>query len=72
MVEAPGNSVMTGPILSSTVIIWLAVLTLPHRSTAVHVRVTVYSCAQAPGVVVSAEVKSTAPPQPSVAVGVAN
>ena len=72
MVEEPGNAVMTGPILSSTIIVWLAVVMLPQRSTAVQVRVTERSFGQAPGVVVSAEVKSTAPPQASVAVGVAN
>ena len=48
-----------------------AVETLPQPSAAVHVLVTLYEPAQAPGVVTSAEVKVNALPQASVAVAVA-
>ena len=44
---------------------------LPHKSVAVHVRVTLYSPAQVPFTVVSSKV-NVALPQPSVVVGVAN
>src|SRR6266496_1253877 len=72
MVEGPGSAEMTGAVLSSTVMVWLAVLALPHGSVAVQVRVTECSCGQEPGVVTSAKVRVAVPPQPSVAVGVAN
>src|SRR6266498_4744654 len=71
MVEGPGSAEMTGAVLSSTVMVWLAVLELPHGSVAVQVRVTEYSCGQEPGVVTSAKVRVGDPPQASVAVGVA-
>src|SRR6266542_4116940 len=71
MVEGPGSAEMTGAVLSSTVMVWLAVLGLPHGSVAVQVRVTEYSCGQEPGVVTSAKVRVGVPPQASVAVGVA-
>src|SRR6266511_1127833 len=71
MVEGPGSAEMTGAVLSSTVMVWLAVLGLPHGSVAVQVRVTEYFCGQAPGIVTSAKVRVGVPPQASVAVGVA-
>src|SRR6266545_3926288 len=71
MVEGPGNAEITGAVLSSTVMVWLAVLELLHGSVAVQVRVKEYSCGQEPGVVTSAKVKVGVPPQASVAVGVA-
>src|SRR6266498_2343801 len=71
MVDGPGSAEMTGAMLSSTVMVWLAVLELPHGSVAVQVRVTEYSCGQEPGVVTSAKVRVGVPPQASVAVGVA-
>ena len=43
---------------------------MPHGSIAVQVRFTEYACGQEPGVVSSANVKVTVPPQASVAVGV--
>ena len=43
---------------------------MPQGSVAVQVRFTEYACGQEPGVVSSANVRVTAPPQASVAVGV--
>ena len=71
MVEGPGSAEMTRAVLSSTLMVWLAVLELPHGSVAVQVRVTEYFCGQEPGVVTSAKVIVGVPPQASVAVGVA-
>jgi len=71
MVEGPGSVEMTGAVVSVTLMVWLAVLELPHGSVAVQVRVTEYFCGQEPGVVTSAKVKVGVPPQASVAVGVA-
>ncbi len=71
MVVDPGSAEITGAVLSSTMIVWLAVLELPHGSVAVQVRVTECSCGQEPGVVTSAKVRVGVPPQASVAVGVA-
>ena len=45
---------------------------MPHGSVAVQVRVTEYACGQEPGVVTSAKVRVTFPPQASVVVGVVN
>src|ERR1051325_2920559 len=47
------GQVTTGPVVSTTRMVWLAVLALPHASVAVHVRVTEYWPAQVPGVVTS-------------------
>ena len=44
---------------------------MPHGSVAVQVRFTEYACGQEPGVVTSAKVRVTFPPQASAAVGVA-
>ena len=49
-----------------------AVELFPHASVAVHVRVTLYVPAQAPGVVTSFYVNVNALPQLSVAVATAN
>ena len=43
---------------------------MPQGSVAVQVRFTEYPCGQEPGVVTSAKVKVTVPPQESVTVGV--
>ena len=43
---------------------------MPQGSVAVQVRVTEYFCGQLPGLVTSAKVRVTVPPQASVAVGV--
>ena len=45
---------------------------MPHASVAVHVRVTLYVPAQAPGIVISLEVNVNALPQASMAVATAN
>ena len=58
-------------MLSSTVIVCAAVVVLPQPSFAVHVLLTLYSVAQAPFVVISAEVNVVLP-QPSLAVGELN
>jgi len=41
IVVGPGSAVITGPVVSCTLITWLAVATCPHASVAVHVLVTV-------------------------------
>ena len=71
MVVGPGSAEMTGAVLSSTMMVWLAVLELPHGSVAVQVRVTERFCGHDPGVVTSAKVRVAVPPHASVAVGVA-
>src|SRR6266542_1298793 len=71
MVVGPGSAEMTGAVLSSTVMVWLAVLELPHGSVAVQVRVTECFCGQAAGEGTSAKVSVAVPPQAAVAVGVA-
>ena len=40
-VIGPGTFAITGGVVSSTLIIWIAVVLLLHSSVAVHVRVTV-------------------------------
>ncbi len=70
MAEGPGNPEMTGGIVSSTLMTCDAVAVLPHPSSAVQVRVIVYSFGQAPLVVTSAKV-NVGSAQLSVAVGVA-
>ena len=72
IVDGAGSEAITGAVVSVTVIVCEAVATLPQTSVAVHVRVTAYEPAQAPGVVTSLKVKVTWPPQPSVAVACAN
>ena len=72
IVAGAGNAAITGAVVSSTLMVCVAVDELPQASVAVHVRVTEYEPAHAPFVVTSLEVRVTSPPQPSVAVGVAN
>src|SRR5688572_8717725 len=71
IVAAGGTEVNTGAVLSSTVIVCVAVAVLPQASVAINVLVTVYSLAQVPGVEASVDVIATVP-QASVAVGVPN
>ena len=65
-----GNSLMTGAVLSITLIICDVVEALPQSSVAVQVRVTLYICGHVPGVVTSPKVNETVASQASVAVGV--
>ena len=69
IVVGPGSGDMTGGMVSSTLIVWVAVEVLPHSSVAVQVRVILYSLGQLPLVVTSAEV-NIGVPQLSVTVGV--
>ena len=69
MVDGAGNAEITGGVVSTTLMTWEAVDTLPHASVAVHVLVIVYAPGQLPGIVTSAKVK-VGVPQLSVAVGV--
>ena len=69
MVCGPPTPVITGAVLSSTVMICDAVELLPQASVAVHVLVTLYSCGQEPGVVTSACVRVGLAVQLSDAVG---
>jgi hypothetical protein len=69
IVEGPGNPEITGGKVSSTLIVWDAVAVFPQPSSAVQVRVILYSFGQVPFVVTSANVK-VGTPQLSVAVGV--
>lgn len=55
MVTFPGQ-VITGGVLSSTLIVCTQVEVLPHPSVADHVRVIVSSCGQAPATITSLEV----------------
>ena len=57
MVLGAGSEAITGAVLSSTLIVWLAVDEFPHASVAVQVRVTEYSCAQVPVVVASTKAR---------------
>src|SRR5436309_15830738 len=59
-------------VVSTTLMVWLAVLLLPQWSVAVQVRVTLLACGQAPGVVTSAKVRVGLGSHASVAVGVVN
>ena len=63
------GSLAVGAVLSSTVMSWTPVLALPESSVAVQVRVTLYSCGHAPGVVTSAKVIVGEASQASRAVG---
>ena len=69
ILEGPGNPERTGGIVSSTLMVCVAVAVLPQSSVAVQVRVMLNSLGQVPLVVTSANVK-TGVPQLSVAVGV--
>ena len=72
IVLAAGSEPITGPVVSTTVIVCDFVLLLPQWSVAVHVRVTEYPCPQLPAVVTSAKVSEGVPSHASVAVGEAN
>src|SRR5947199_4875381 len=72
MVLGPGNAEITGAVVSTTLMVWLATLLLPQWSVAVQVRVTLLPCGQDPGVVTSAKVSVGLGSHASVAVGVAN
>src|SRR5206468_11351287 len=63
---------ITGAVVSTTWITWLAVELLLQWSVAVQVRVTSFACGQLPGVVTSANVSVGLASHASVAVGVAN
>ena len=69
IVVGAGNAEITGGTVSSTLIVWEAVVIFPHASVAVHVLVILYEPGQEPGVLTSAKV-SVGVPQLSVAVGV--
>lgn len=69
LVEGAGSGVMTGGVVSVTLIVWDAVAVLPHGSVAVQVLVIVKASGQDPLVVTSIEV-NMGTPQPSVTVGV--
>ena len=69
MVDGPGSAEITGSVVSSTLMVWDALLVLPHASVAVQVLVMEYSLGQLPGTVTSANV-NVGVPQLSVAVGV--
>lgn len=71
IVVGPGNPEITGGTVSSTLNVCEAVAVFPQPSSAVHVRVMLYSFGQVPLVVTSAKVK-VGTPQLSVAVGVAH
>src|SRR5216117_3311114 len=71
IVVGPGSEEMTGAVVSTTWMTWLAMLLLPQWSVAVQVRVTSWFCAHEPGVVTSAKVRVGLASHASVAVGVA-
>lgn len=64
------GQVITGPVLSSTKMVWTQLLELPQSSVARHVRVIVLSCGQAPATVTSVNVSVTDASQISRAVAV--
>lgn len=70
--DGAGNAAMTGASVSMTLIVWKAVDAFPQSSVAVQVLVTIYSPAQSPLVVTSANTRVNALPHASVALAVAN
>ena len=70
IVDGPGSPEITGGSVSSTLIVCEAVAVFPQPSSAVQVRVILYSFGHDPFVVTSAKVK-VGTPQLSVTVGVA-
>src|SRR5664279_5369076 len=72
IVESAGSGSITGAVTSWTLMVCAAEELLPQASVAVHVRVTLYEPAQAPGVVTSVKVRVNAEPQASLAVATAN
>lgn len=71
IVVGAGSDAITGAVMSCTFIVCDAVEEFPQASVAVHVLVTEYDPAHAPGAVTSAEVNVNALPQLSVAVATA-
>src|SRR6185369_14854378 len=71
IVLGAGRAAITGAVVSTTLMVWLAVLLLLQASVAVQVRVTLYEPAQAPSVLTSAKVRVKALPHSSVAVATA-
>mgnify|MGYP006387595549 CR=1 FL=1 len=69
IVDGPGRPEITGGVVSSTLIVWDAVEVFPQPSSAVHVRVMLYSFGHVPFTVTSTKFK-VGVPQLSVAVGV--
>src|SRR5437899_11509836 len=57
IVVGPGSVEITGAVVSTTWIAWLAVELLPQWSVAVQVRVTSWFCGHEPGVVTSAKLR---------------
>ena len=55
IVVGAGSGAITGDVISCTVIVCEAEAELPHKSVAVHVLVTLYEPAQAPGTITSKE-----------------
>jgi hypothetical protein len=72
MGETGAGQVMPGTVVSSTHTVWLQLAGLPQASVAVHVRVTQYSCGQAPGVVTSLKVTAGLGSHASLTVGGGN
>lgn len=72
IMDGAGKGAMTGPVISSTLMVCDAVDMFPQSSVAVQVRVTLYSPAQSPLVVTSLNTRLKLLPQLSVAVAVAN
>src|SRR6185436_5091919 len=72
IVDGAGSEAITGAVLSSTEIVCEAVDELPQASVAVQVRVTEYSLAHVPAVVVLTKVSDGELSHASVAVAVAN
>src|SRR5688572_25707106 len=66
-----GGTCKLGAVLSTTLMVWLAVLLLPQASLAVQVRVMLYEPAQAPSVFTSAKVRVKVLPHSSLAVATA-
>src|SRR6266516_1688064 len=63
------GQVITGGVVSVTLMVWLAELVLPQAYLAVQVRVMLLACAQAPGVVTSAKLRLGFRSQLSLTVG---
>lgn len=68
MLDAPGNPLITGGVVSFTFMVWTPVAVFPQASVAVQVRVNVYASGQEPAMVASTNV-NVGVEQLSVAVG---
>ena len=71
IVVGKGSELMTGAVISCTLIVCDLVAIFPHSSVAVQVRVTLYEPAHAPLVITSLDVNVNALPQASLAVATA-